>query len=90
MSSKKQSASIVGVGATACAVCCAGPSLAVLAAIGLGAAAGFALLGTIAIALGGAAVTFVLWRRRRRSEDCVVADEAQPVRVELSDIRARS
>ena len=42
---KKENAAIVGVGVAACAVCCAGPILAVLAAIGLGTAAGFALFG---------------------------------------------
>ena len=39
---QRDGAAIVGVGAAACAVCCAGPILAFLAAIGLGTAAGFA------------------------------------------------
>jgi hypothetical protein len=43
MSRKKENTAIVGVGVVACAVCCAGPILGVLAAIGLGTAAGFAL-----------------------------------------------
>ena len=40
VSAKKENATIVGVGVAACAVCCAGPILGVLAAIGLGTAAG--------------------------------------------------
>ena len=43
MSAKKENTAIMGVGVAACAVCCAGPILGVLAAIGLGTAAGFAL-----------------------------------------------
>lgn len=90
MNAKKKNASIVGVGAAACVACCAGPILGVLAAIGLGAAAGFALVGTIAIAIGAVAVAYILWRRRRRSAGCAVADETQPVRVELTNMRTRS
>ncbi len=36
MSASKENAAIVGVGAVACAVCCAGPILGILAAIGPG------------------------------------------------------
>ena len=67
MSRKKENAAIVGVGVAACAVCCAGPILGVLAAIGLGTAAGFALFGTVAIVVGAAAAAFVMVRRRRRA-----------------------
>ena len=48
MSTKKESATLVGVGLAACAVCCAGPILGALAALGLGTAAGLALFGAVA------------------------------------------
>jgi hypothetical protein len=89
MSAKKENATIIGVGVAACAVCCAGPILAVLAAIGLGAAAGFALFGTIALVVGAAAIAFV-FGRRRRATGCARTESPEPVLVELTDTRARS
>ena len=62
MSAKRENATIIGAGVAACAVCCAGPILGVLASTGLGTAAGFALYGTIAILIGAAATAFVLVR----------------------------
>ena len=41
MNAKKENASIAGIGVAVCAACCAGPILGVLAAIGLGTAAGW-------------------------------------------------
>ena len=90
MSAKKENAAIVGVGVTACAVCCAGPILGVLAAIGLGTAAGFALFGTLAFVIGAVMVAFVLMRRRQRAAACVVADSPDAVPVELTEMRSRS
>lgn len=85
---KNDNAAIVGVGVAACAVCCAGPILGVLAAIGLGTAAGFALFGTLAIVLGAAAAAFVVVRRRR-SAACALTETPEPVAVELTDTRSR-
>ncbi|MGD9795257.1 MAG: hypothetical protein AB7V43_17460 [Acidimicrobiia bacterium] len=79
MSAKKDNATLAGVAIAACAACCAGPILGVLAAIGLGTAAGFALFGTIAIIGGAAIVALVLLRRRRRQRavcSAAVATEA--------------
>lgn len=90
MIAKRENAAIIGVGVAACAVCCAGPILGVLAAIGLGTVAGFALFGTLAVVIGAAAVAFVLIRRRRRAVDCTLADASTPVPVELSEMRTRS
>ena len=91
MSAKqKKNASIVGVGVAACAVCCAGPILGVLAAIGLGTAAGFALFGTMTIFIGAALIAFVVVRRRRRAAACAVTETPNSVPVELTDMRSRS
>ncbi len=90
MSATKENAAIIGVGVAACAVCCAGPILAVLAAIGLGTAAGFASFGTFAILIGAAVAAVVIVRRRRRAVACASTDSSESVRVELTDVRARS
>jgi len=66
MSGRIDGAAIVGVGAAACAVCCAGPILGFLAAIGIGAAAGFAFFGLVGLAIVGAALGVALHRRRQR------------------------
>ena len=91
MSAKKENAKIIGVGLPACAVCCAGPILGVLAAIGLGTAAGFALFGALAIVIGGAVLAAVLVRRRRRAAAaCAVVTTPVSVPVELTQMRSRS
>jgi mercuric ion transport protein len=87
---KKENAAIVGVGVAACAVCCAGPILAVLAAIGLGTAAGFALFGTVAVVVGAVLIAFVVVRRRRRAAACAITQMPATVAVELTDTRLRS
>lgn len=87
MSVKKENATIVGVGAVACAACCAGPVLGFLAAIGLGTAAGFALFGTAALAMGALAIVVVVRRRRRRAISCAVTTGRVP--VEMPIVRTR-
>jgi len=88
--SAKGGAASVGIGAVACAACCAGPILGVLGAVGLGAAAGVALFGALGLAIAGV-VAVVLIRRRRRRPGCPV-DEAPPqgVPVEMSRARVRT
>ena len=71
MSSKKDGAALVGVGVAACAVCCAGPILGFLAAIGLGTALGVAVFGVGALIVGAAIAVFVIVRRRRRATSCM-------------------
>ena len=61
MSTKKENAAIVGVGAVACAACCAGPIIGFLGALGL--LAGGAVFGTIGLA--AAAIVLLLVRRRQ-------------------------
>ena len=70
MRTKKETVAVAGVGAVACAACCAGPILGFLAAIGLGTAAGFAVFGTAALVVGALATVIVLRRRRRRANAC--------------------
>lgn len=87
MSAKKDNMAIGGVGAIACAACCAGPILGFLAAIGFGTAAGFALFGTAAIVFGAVAIVVVLRRKRRRAATCAAV--SGPVAVELSTLRTQ-
>jgi hypothetical protein len=68
MTTKKENIAIVGAAGVACAACCAAPLLGTLAAIGVGTAAGVALFGTVALAIGVVATVIVLRRRRRRAE----------------------
>ena len=65
MTTKKQDMALVG--AAACAVCCAGPILGLLAAIGLGTAAGVAVFGAAGLTIAAIGVLLVIARRRRRS-----------------------
>lgn len=80
MSGNKERAALVGVGVAACAVCCAGPILGFLAAIGLGTALGVAVFGVGALVVGAAIAAFVIVRRRRRATSCARAGvESTPV-----------
>lgn len=88
MSTNKQDVTMVGAGVAACAVCCAGPILGFLAAIGLGTAVGAALWGAIAVVIGAAGATFVVMRRRRRAEACAAAS-ATEVSVQMTPARTR-
>ncbi len=89
MSTRKEGAALVGVGAIACAACCAGPIVGFLAAIGLGTAAGVALFGTIALVFGAIALTFVLGHRRR-SLRATCEPRPVPVDVTLQRLERRS
>ena len=90
MSAKKDNAAVVGVGVAACVVCCAGPILGVLAAIGLGTAGAFALFGVVAIVIGALLIALVLVRRRRRAAACAATEIPETVSIELTDMRSRS
>ena len=90
MSVKRENAAIVGVGVVACAACCAGPILGVLAAIGLGTAAGVAVFGAIAAVVGAAVVALVVVRRRRRIAACAVVATPESVPVLLAEGRSPS
>ena len=67
MNEKKINVATIGAGVAVCAVCCAGPIIGVLAAIGIGTAAGYALFGVAALVVGALVATFVVLRRGRRA-----------------------
>jgi hypothetical protein len=75
VSNKKDGATIVGVGAAACAVCCAGPILGFLAAVGLGTIVGFALFGLVGLAVAVIVGLVALRRRQRRATSCTASPE---------------
>jgi hypothetical protein len=79
VSAVKENAGILGVGAAACAVCCAGPILGFFAAIGLGTAVGVAVFGVGGLAV--ALLVLVPTVRRRRRQDACAAPETTPVTV---------
>ena len=88
--SGRDTAAVVGVGAVACAACCAGPIIGFFAALGLGAAAGFALFGGAALVAAAAVALFVVHRRRRRAESCIVGSGEGvdgPVAVPMPTVR---
>ena len=67
MTTKTQDVALIGGGPSACAVCCAGPILGLLAALGLGTAAPVAVFGAAGRTIAADGVLLVLARRRRRS-----------------------
>ncbi len=87
MSSKKDVPAIVGVGAAACAACCAGPILAFLGGIGFGTVAGVLLFGVAGLLIAAVGVAIVMSWRRRRAMTCVTVPEI--VAVEMPTIRTR-
>ncbi len=73
---------VVGIGAAACAACCAGPILGFLAATGLLTVAGLATFGVAGLLVLVPAALW--WRRRRgRAQACASSAEPVPVPVEL-------
>lgn len=77
----KRGVALIGAGAAACAVCCAGPIAAALGAIGLGTATGAALFGGIAIVIGVSAMALLIIRHRRREAACRLVEAVVPVEL---------
>jgi hypothetical protein len=76
----RKGAGILGVGAAACAACCAGPILGLLAAAGLLTVAAYITAGIVGLAFAvSAAVWFIRSSRVRRTCDA----PAGPTPVEL-------
>jgi membrane protein implicated in regulation of membrane protease activity len=83
-------AGILGLGAVACAACCAGPIVGFLAAAGVTAVLGAVVFGVAGLAVV-AVVVAVLWRRRRRARSCSASPSPNgPVRVDPPRLGARS
>ena len=87
MSTKKEGAAIVGVGAAACAACCIGPILGFLGAIGLGTITGVLLFGIAGLLIAVTGIAVFTLRRRRRSTACATGPEI--VAVEMPTIKSR-
>ncbi|MEP7203092.1 MAG: hypothetical protein ABI894_10805 [Ilumatobacteraceae bacterium] len=75
--SRKGEGALIGAGVAACAVCCAGPIVGVLAAIGLGTLAGVALFGSVGLVIAALAIIVVVKPRR------VIACTADTETVEI-------
>ena len=75
MSSKRQDLALVGAGAVACAVCCAGPILWFLAAIGVGTILGVAVFGAIGLVVAVVGTIAIVRRRDRRTNACSTSAE---------------
>jgi hypothetical protein len=86
MSSKKDGAAIAGIGAAACAACCAGPILGFLSAIGLGTLTGVVLFGVAGLLVAAIGAAILVARGRRRSRACATAPEI--VAVDMPTIRS--
>jgi hypothetical protein len=84
MSGNREGTALVGAGVAACAVCCAGPIVGFLAAIGLGTVAGAMLFGIGALVIGVLVAAAVIVRRRRRLAACAVTETAVPVEMSSS------
>lgn len=78
---KRNNAAVVGVGA-ACVACCVGPIVGLLAAIGIGTAAGVTLFGMFGLLVAAVGVILIARRRTRRKAAC--SAQVEPVPIELS------
>lgn len=77
MSAKNETAAAVGVGAVACAACCAGPILGALSALGIGTVAGTVVFGAGAVVVAViVAVVLGARRRARRRTGCQAASHS--------------
>jgi membrane protein implicated in regulation of membrane protease activity len=80
--SRRSTVAGVGVVAAACAVCCAGPLLAIVGGVSaLGAAAAFLLWPAVGVRLAAVAavVALLVVRRRRRAAGCRPRPDPVPV-----------
>jgi hypothetical protein len=87
-SDSRTSLGVLGAGAAACAVCCAGPVLGFLAATGVASALGAVIFGLAGLIVVLAIAAVVGYRRRRRRTRCAPAD-AEPVAIAAPELRAR-
>jgi hypothetical protein len=76
---------ILGIGAAACAACCAGPILGFVAATGVLTATGLALFGAVGLLIAIPGIALIA-RRRARPPTCT--PEGEPVTVAPPSRRA--
>lgn len=88
MTRRRDGAAIVGIGAAACAACCIGPILGVLAAIGLTTVAGVVLFGAAGLLVALLALVVVVRRRRRSTRAGCGTPPSDPIRVDLRTVRS--
>lgn len=80
---------VLGVGAAACAACCAGPILGFLAATGIASAVGALTFGAVGL-LVVLAVAAVVWQRRRRNARSCATTLDGPVHLDPPQLRPRA
>jgi hypothetical protein len=75
----KASLGVLGVGAAACAACCAGPVLGFLAATGIATALGAVVFGVVGLVVVLAVAALLYQRRWHRARQCAPTTGAVPL-----------
>jgi hypothetical protein len=75
----KSSLGVLGVGAAACAACCAGPIVGFLAATGIASVLGAVVFGAVGLLIVLAVAAVVYQRRRRKAQRCAPISGAVPL-----------
>jgi hypothetical protein len=83
----KASLGVVGVGAAACAACCAGPIVGFLAATGIASVLGAVTFGVVGLLVVLAVGAVLYRRRRRRAQQCTPT--TGPVTLDAPQIKTR-
>jgi hypothetical protein len=78
---------VVGVGAAACAACCAGPILGFLAATGIASVLGAVVFGVVGLVVVLAVAAVLYQQRRRKARQCAPATGAVPLDAPQLKIR---
>ena len=78
---RRQRFSLVSIGAAACAACCAGPIIALLAGLSLAGLASTFVIGTAGLVVAGLALTGIVIVRQRRVTATCHATQPDPVRL---------
>jgi hypothetical protein len=84
-STPKAGLGVLGLGAAACAACCAGPILGFLAATGIASVFGAVVFGAMGLIAVLAVAAVLLVRRRNRAHHCATTPE--PVMVDAPQRR---
>ncbi len=92
MSAKNETAAAVGVGAVACAACCAAPILGALSALGIGTVAGTAVFGAGALVVAAIVAVVLVGRRRAKRHSCAADSSCcePPAEVPVAITASRS